>query len=253
MYDWPGPRRRDGLISYEFPLHKDIGREEVENLFSNRRFLKVYEELALLNRSEAGALVLERLPVARQVYGQLLDEFVAQPWFKANAAPDNGSPHGVSWQIYDHKDGSPTLRGARFQVFALVLLAGVLKLETVHGEILDLAEYACGQRQSYSDPKAYQLRTGHPMLCKLSLYNRQILGTALLLTLPSSRSGDPTLPPGVAWVEAHLTKYKAIYTTYDLPVTMRRLRPDFSQGTQTLRYLAALDDATFDAIVARCR
>jgi hypothetical protein len=254
MYTWPGPPPENG-VSVEFPLPKDNGWQVVDQLFSSRRFLKVYEELALLSRSEAGALILERLPVARQVYGKLLDEFVAQPWFKLADGPDTGQFHrGFSGSDSDNEDGTPTLWGTRFEVFALVLLAGELKLETVHGEILDLAEYACGQRQSYSDPKVHYPHNGVLSLTYLSLYNRQILGTALLLTLPSVGSGDPALPPGVTWVEKRLTKYKAVYTTYDLPVTMRWGGvPDFSQGTQTMRYLSPLDDASFDAIVTRCR
>jgi hypothetical protein len=254
MYRWPGPSPyRDNMVTVEFPLPKDVGQEDVENLVSSRRFLKVYEELMLLDRSKSGALVLERLRASRPIYEKLLDEYVAQPWFRDLSAPDK-EPNVIGGsQCSDNKDGSPTLYGTRFEVLALVLLAGVLKLEAAHAEIVELAEYTCRQRQSFSDPKAYNLRVGFRTLWGMSLYNRQILGTALLLTLPSVGSGDPALPPGVTWVEKRLTKYKAVYTTYDLPVTMRGLRPDFSQGTQTMRYLSPLDDASFDAIVTRCR
>jgi hypothetical protein len=255
MYNWPGPVQENEVVVSTFPLPKDTGAEDLGHVFSNRRFLKVHEELALLDRSEAGALILERLRLARQVYEKVLSEFVAKPGFRNVDGPDTGPFHpGFGWSDSDNKDGSPTLRGTRFEVFALVLLAGVLRLETVHGEILDLAEYACGQRQSYSDPKVHYPTAGFFTLAYLSLYNRQILGTALLSTLPSAGLGDSALPPGVTWEEEHLTKYKAVYTTYDFATQlMGGGRPDFSQGTQTIRHLAALDDAAFNAIVARFR
>ena len=85
------------------------------------------------------------------------------------------------------------------------------------------------------------------MLFEASLYNRQILGYALLGVAEKSSEHDAVLAKSKLNVEEKvLASFDAAVTEYDLPVKSGVMKPDRSLGTVNVRYLSPATDTTFD-------
>jgi hypothetical protein len=89
------------------------------------------------------------------------------------------------------------------------------------------------------------------MLVQASLYNRQILASALLATHPNpDATTAQSKSLGLRWsVSRPLTHFDAELTPYDIPSRGFPSMADFSSGTLSVSYLAPLDDTQFDALV----
>ncbi len=174
MYFWPGasPSRSRRLA---FPLLPEEGQEAIATILSNRRFLRVYEELAALPPQEAAAVLNEALPPCLQSHQVALDGYLAGVR-RAKLPPEGELVGGPSFQIGGPSDGRPNPLGERYRLLALVLVAGNLGLEGAHEAVWQVVAEGLAHRQLFYRDDEFHEGFRLAMLTAASLYNRQILG-----------------------------------------------------------------------------
>jgi hypothetical protein len=246
MYLWPG-YRGDRTGEMRMPLAKDAGRLDLEEIMSNRRFLKVMTELAALPKDQAGKMVAREMEEGLPVYEKLLEASIAKLVNGINNAPP-GVAHssGLSMQINNNKDHSPTLKGMRLKVLALVLAAGNLDLTDANDAVRAVATYACAQRDELYKPHDVLSEADRfHILQDATLYNRQILAAGML-----QHSGPKARPGEDRWEGRKLTKYDARTTAYD---TMAGAQGplDYLNGAILVMYPVALTDAEMNTVMRK--
>jgi len=245
---WPGaPLYHNRVFSCIWPLEPEVGLADAQVICSNRRFLKLYEELARLPRAEAAELVNGQLKAALAVYDDLFEAYVGH-W--GPDYPPTREPASPPVQISSNSDGSPTLLGARLQVLSLLLLAGNLELEETAASVLAAAEAACRQRERFYAKDEFSETFRYEMLVRSSLYNRPILGCALVRTAAPRAGQDPIDELGLQMKTEKLTAYDALTTPYDLHARMGAVPIDYSAGVQLVEYLPNVSDEQFQSILA---
>jgi len=65
FYYWPRSRGGGGGGSVTLPLPQTIGQDDIDSIFRNLRFLKVYDELSQIESSRAGKLIIDQIKEAR--------------------------------------------------------------------------------------------------------------------------------------------------------------------------------------------
>lgn len=242
MFYWPG-HGMDGMMVVIMPLRGEIGQHDIESIMSNRRFLKVFQELSSLSKAEASDMVIRELRDTMPVYKGLYEKQVeALIQGRKNAPKGANMSAGLSLQINNNSDHAPTLAGARFKLLSLILLAGNLNLEAARPTIREIAEFACQQRNGLYAP--HEVLTSSDRFCVLcdgTLYNRQIIACGLQ---------QQTASAGDTWQERTLTRFDARATPYDL---LSRgggpIKPDYSKGSIKVAFPQPIDDATVDGLV----
>ncbi len=248
MYYWPGPGSASGYFLEPGPLDKSVGQEDLDRVMSSRRFLKVFGELLALPNEQAEVLLRRELESALAKYKSLFEAYMTEhsDVFDPSVKPTVGP----SFRISDHSDQSPTFLGARIKVLSLVLIAGNLKLEGLQPVTTAVLKQALQQRELFSSRDAVNERAGYGMLCRGSLYNRQILATGLIGTasdVNKENAGIENLE--IVWKSKKLTHYDAAATPYDLLTRVVGVFPvDYSKGELLVQYLGPLTDAEFDKI-----
>jgi hypothetical protein len=248
MFYWPGwPSDAGGVM---FPLTQDIGQEDVERIISNRRFLKVLDELSNLPKERASALVTEQISAALPGYRTMFEEM----WKKVvegrrNVPPGMGATAGPTLQISNNPDHSPTLAGLRLQLLSLVLISGNLQLEAARPAVLSVVEEACRQRDRfYKDTEGNEMDR-FLMLTTGGLYSRQILATGIQGTYkPQTRPASSEQQALIDnWEARRLTHYDAAATPYDLLTRGGGpIPPDYTKGSIEVRFYKAVDEKGFD-------
>ncbi len=249
MYYSPGSPLLYRGFALRFPLPKAAGQADIEAVMSNRRFLKVFHELRTMPQTEAVTLLRRQIEVAFTQYKKSLAKYMAdnRELFKPQVKPSSGpSFHGS-----DNPDKTPTLLGSRFQVLSLLLLAGNLQAEDLRPVIMEVIQEAEEQRRLLCDSSRTNIPIGVVMLLRGSLYNRQILATALAGTATDpDKAGRVLGELGIAWKNRKLTRYDAAATPYDLLTRAGGPFPaDYTKGEVVIRHLDGLSDAKFDRIV----
>jgi hypothetical protein len=244
MFRWPGYRAdRSGAIV--MPLKAEMGQFEIEEIMSNRRFLKVMDGLAALPKGEAAALVKREIQGTLPVYQKMFDAAVDRLMKGRAAAPPGvrmGS--GLAMQINNNPDHSPTLAGARLKLLALVLAAGNLDLAEASAAVREVVTCACGQRDQFYKPYEGLAEADRFFVLKdASLYNRQILVCGIMqrLGMKAAKDRDP-------WEERRLTKFDARTTPYD-GMAGGRGRGDFAHGEIMVAFPRPISDEAFKEIL----
>jgi len=243
MYFSPGAYD-NRFVAVIFPVPKREGGRDLEMAFSNRRFLKLCEDLSALGPEVATQLLNESVPTYLAEYKAVVDEYLRM--LEGRFPPGSGG--GVGFQISGPPDGRPNPLGPRFRVLTLVLAAGNLGLEGAHAAVLEVAEEALRQRARFYREDEFGKGFRFGMLTVAGLYNRQLLGYALLKTHPDPNLAEDVLAAiGKKVVARELTAFDAVRTPYDA-----RLMPgpvDYSKGVLTVEYLPPITDQEFDLIV----
>jgi len=248
MFYWPGDGR-EGAGNVRFPLRETIGQVDINRVLSNRRFLKIQDELSKVSAREATSLVVKQINETLPLYKRLFSE----SWQRVIGTHQTESPAtrqtmGPSLQVSDNPDATPTLAGARLQLLSLIIAAGNLELDQTRFAVINVTSEALAQKRQF-----YIASTGHQadrfsMLRKASLYNRQALATGILLTSRMQEQSDLRLSvdEGKRWRFFELTKYDAAATPYDL-LTRRGgpIKADYSKGVLSVRIHRPLGDAEF--------
>jgi hypothetical protein len=248
----PGPSMDQGM-SDALPLPKDEGRLDLDAIMSNRRFRKVFEELSCMDKDAASEILRRALSAGTEEYLRLYSDKMkelAPPHTEASAGGKRGPVGPPVFVIGGVPEGKAVIAGSRLNVLALVWSCGMLNLTNCKAEVEGVARLALNQRtELYNAPTV-----GFPkrvMLRHASLYNRQIISSALLGV---TTTDDAILRAvGIEWRVCSLTRFNSVVTEYDVPVHMGLSRPDFSQGTLKVRYVAPIDDVQFDKLLRSLR
>ena len=241
---FPGSRFIGSSIKVlSFPPEPDDGKEYPRVIVSSRRFIKVYQELSALSKVKAAQLVSAEVQKTLPEYHSLLQEWLerAKSFSGRDAQPKGGGPLAIT------DDGvHPTLMGMRLKLLSLCLIMGNLELTDSRDTVARLVKEALQQYSEYSNKEKYNVDIAFRNVSDVSLYNRQILVTALVGTIP-----DPQIRQRAEELMARyeiseeLTAYDAQLTTYDFPVTRDGERPDFSRGRVKIRYYQNVPDEVF--------
>ena len=245
FYYWPRSRYAgDGVII--LPLPESEGLVDVDRIFRNMRFIKVYNELSQIDNIKASKLIFDEINETLPLYLRMFSE----SWdrvFKVHENEPSGQRHtiGPSLQVSDDPNGAPTLAGVRYKLLSLVVLAGNLKLESTRPPIARVVSEALAQRNKFYDPNTGFEGDRFSMLIKAGLYNRQVLATGILLTsgMQTTENNNATSIADYHWETKQLALFNAsVSSPYDL------IRSDDSQDSISAKILKPLDDEEFDKI-----
>lgn len=203
LYDADGNIATDSLYQQN--------KIELEKILSSRAFRKSLQDLGKLPKNRASELLASELDTALSRYLELYNVF-----FESQST---GFTRG------ELADGQPVLRGLRYKLFALVLIAGSLELTDVYEKITKIDDFAKGQKINILHIEDRGIRADYSLLA--SLHNNLILGSGLYGT--SSRKGDPKLKPFADRFADHkIVDFSAPGTEYDVMVRhgIQELVPD---------------------------
>lgn len=259
MFNWPAAYAfANTTVSVEIPLSKEGDVRNIKKIMSNRRYRKVFAELSAMPKKQVAELVKTELLKGFEEYKKRLKDTLVE--LELATTPNlvnskiEGKP-GVDWQpilfgcsAVDKPDGSVSFTGLRLKLQALIKIAGDLKFSDVHSIIVDMAEEAVRQRELFYDGTKYWSVDGSTLLQYYSLYNRQILATALVETSADIEKAKKAKDDVKAkYIEETLTSHDAAYTKYDMRFPHKI---DWSKGHINVRHLSPLNDEEFDNILA---
>lgn len=231
-------------------LSDEIEQHSVVRILSNRRVLKLYKELSQMNKDEGAATLNRHLNETFSQYrnAYATDKRINNPIGASKKLEDEGydksrshtSGAPIAYNTVDHND--ITLSGLRHALLSIIWLAGALELEAAHSSIVEIAEEARQQRNRLYGSDRFHSLYKEQVLNHLSIYNRTILGTALLRTSPSK-----TVPQDfrLQLTTISQTTYDAQHTIYE-----RCGRGDFSKGEIRVELFTGITDDTFDKLLA---
>lgn len=239
MYYWPGEEGPSWDFT-DLPMSPDSGGDDIGRVLSNRRFQKLFEEFQHLSPGEASRTISKRIELALEEYSDLYSKEVLEH----PDLFDPDAPGQFGYFISDNADGSPTLAGSRMEIFALLTIAGNLNLDGVKPAYDKVLALALNQREFLYDREHVNLRLAYGAMHGASLYNRIVLSSAYSGIVEHGRNDH------LDWIQRDTTRYNATISNFDT-VTLYNVPPDFSMGSLHFQYVAAIDDAEFDALIRR--
>jgi len=207
-------------------------------------------KLSQLPKEKAADLVSKEIMSALSQYTKLWDEQMEySEYLKLKQYRTPGKPTRAIPVL--RQDGKPTLVSVRLKVLALLLLAGNLQLNGTQPAISKVLEVGIRQRNMFYENPIFDKISVAIMLVEAGLYQRQILGTAVLGTYVDSAKQKEILKQfGCKFKSERLTRYNSAVTRYG-PRHSRDFVPvDYSKGELTVKYLEPLNDSKFDDIVS---
>jgi len=259
-YARPGPGLSNGygLTKEIFPLDGKHGQKDVDAIMSSRRFLKVLHELSNLPKEKASGLIIREIEnsigLYRQLYHNLYEENRLNYTVEKIAEKMRlGEPVMTAPMVLNNGPGGEVvLIGARYKILSLMLLAGQMQLEATRPTLEKIVREAMEQRDFLYQDKNYDEFFKYGLLKFASLYNRQILLTALAGAAPKSKNLTVEFKSlGLESRQKHLTRYNALFTPYDILIPGVGSRPDYRLGEQIVTYSPTLDDDTFNTILEK--
>lgn len=259
LYYWPGPSaskaNSGGIIVEYLPLDKEAGLTDMEAINSNRRFCKCFEQFSTAKRATVSDMI--NMDLARTIadYVKMYDAEMERfaPYYKLDKLEGQSTITGPTFITGNVQDGKIVIAGVRLKILALVWICGAMELTDCKTNIENVARIAAKQRMDL-----YAETTLHPffrseMLKRASLYNCQIIGSGLLGVIANSEMSTSVLKElGLQWQERKLSSYKAALSEFDLPVQSGVMKPDYSLGSLTIKFISPLDDAQFDQLMKKC-
>jgi len=235
------------------PLDVSVGQKDIVAIMGHRRFLKVVDELSLLPRKEAARLVSREITSSLSEYNKLFDSYMKRhaKKFKHNLKRPRGKKRKSPGFLISVRGEKPILLAVRYKVLALVLIAGNLQVHRTQPAVRKVLETAIQQRDMFYNTGLFDEFDAWFMLMDGSLYNRQIVATAVLRTYLSSDKAKQILKDVDCKLKSErLTRYNAAVAPYGLSDFQPESEPiDYSKGELTVKYLEPLNDSKFDDIV----
>lgn len=201
VWDYYGQGRHhysgEGAMVIRLPLDNALEYGVAERLVDSRRVWVVLQDLSKLPKQRAAELVSREILAALPVYQKMFDEEIAK-LIRIRAAQnierEPGKPiSGISFQISNKKDGSPTIVGLRMKLLALCLVAGNLELRQARPAMIELTHAATAQRELIYGEKKLKWDFDRFGVAKdFTLYNRVILATGLAGTAPGGLKSGST-------------------------------------------------------------
>jgi len=251
------PLMSDGASGIEMPLYPEKGCRDIEDIVSNRRFRKALQELSAMPKEQASGLIDSEIAAALRHYVPLFDgnwRVVADGRRKVPAGTPSSA--GPSLQMSNNANGAPTFAGLRLKLFSLALIAANLRLYQSRPAIISLVREAYRERDRMYDRREGQEADRFLMLVQASLYNRQILATALERTAGATSNGRNATEemPSRYWESRGLAAYDA--GPFDARV-MTNGRTSASTGSSgvsvVLIFRRPMGDNEFDALTRTYR
>jgi hypothetical protein len=245
-----------GLVVVQswIPVRKEVGGVDLQVIVSDRRCLKVFEDLGRMDKAAASAMVGRYLSSGIEMYLKLYEAEMRRlaPQFKSEDLKGTGGFSGPTFSIGQVQEGKVVIAGARLNILALVWIAGMLDLSGCKDQVERVAQLAVKQRK-----ELYEDSTLHPffkaqMLERASLYNRQIICSGLLGVAADGDAQESIVKAvGASWQERQLTSFRAGVTEFDSLALSGAVKPDYSRGSLNVKFVSPLDDAGFDAVLER--
>jgi len=261
MFFWPGgpPLQGRGFSGDCIPLPPDIGDDDTKAILSNRRFLKVYAELSNMPADEASALISKGLNLSFEQYLSVYaqdaqinsDRLTVASMEKMRAENPKSGIAGPGWISQTKDESKMSLLGIRFKVLSLLWIAGALELKPTQPIVRKVVSHGIRQRDALYGDTHQSTFYKYEVLKQASLYNRQILTTALFGT--SGRSEDlysQARQVGLERTKIRSTVFDATVTEYDLPVRAYVMQPDYTRGELHIYCCPAMNDETFDKAIS---
>lgn len=257
-YCWPGPggRYTDGTMQPTLPPPPDAGLVQMDFVLSNRRLLKVLEEVCGLPEEEAGVLVYTEIGFALPEYRSLYEAYINQTVRAFD--PDNLNKQtqeptgvGVFFRMTNNEDGSPTILGARLRLFSLLVTAGSAPVTTAAPAVLAVCREALREREYFYASQDMDPLIRSTILQMASLYSRPVLAMALLgACMEPAEAQQLAQALEIKWETRTVTTYDAAATPFEDLTWDGSLPVDYSLGAFPITYPSELNDAQFDAIMA---
>ena len=258
MFTWPGggPRQGRGIEGSLLPLYPAAGGRDLHQIASNRRFLRILQDLSTMDKAAAARLLNDHLARSLELHDSLFSQYTSEirPLFRTDSDYVQPNQHGAipgpGWIGHTVDEKKPVVLGAKYGVLSLVWLAGHVGATESHEMIKGIVEAAVDLRDSlYSDGEVIEYYR-YGVLEGISVYNRQILAFGLTRTSPRASELEQMLrDKDVVEMRLELPHFDALLTPYDFPVTRFWGPPDMSKGILELQYYGPIDDQTFDALV----
>lgn len=244
---WPGVSARE--TSFSVPERSvDADAMDIQVIASNRRFLKLLDDLKCLSQQEASALVSNEIDNALEAYSREYAKVVAKRKAYEATLPDKEKVDiGMSFVVSDVIGKPPTLLGRRYEILSLALLSGNLKLTGCRASVERLAVFAQEQYEDLIDKSKSELSAvaRNDLLRRASLYSRQVLATALVGV------SEKPAPSESKEKTVELTKYDAAFSTADMFVKAGLARADFTKGKILLVHLNNVNDAGLESLMGK--
>ena len=248
MYFWPGGGSVDKAHFLMLPLRPEEGQEDIATILSNRRFLRVYEELAALSPKDASAVLVDAFPRFLKSYREALTYYVEARRKAPPARPGVPYSDSPSFQVSGPPSGKPNPLGERYRLLALTLIAGDLQLEGAHAAVQEVVKQGVADRERFYAEGEFSPGFRQLMLTEASLYNRQILAHALLRTSPDkARVAQVWAALGKEMQTKDVPAFDAERTEADVHFVSGPV--DFSKGVMRVEYLPPLSDEEFNLVV----
>lgn len=225
------------------PLFYDNGPDDIERIMSNRRFLKVLEELGSMPKTQAASIVNEEINKTLPLYLSMFDE-------RIDIHREIGDVR-EGGQMSNNADKSPVFHGLRCKILALVFTAGNLGLDETYPAVLNVARVAITQRKYWYYSDEFRRYDRGLILSKSGLYNRQILATGLFGTSGRQEKGmeDMLETIDIECQERKLTHFDSSASVHDFYAGIWGIPVDYSGGVQIVKFPEPIDDKSFDAIL----
>lgn len=245
---------------YQLPGVLAVGSEteseygDVIRIIGNRRFLKILHELSLLPRSEAGNILNKDIDNTLKKYNTQLDKFLNtySGTFKHNRNTQRIKDKKlIAFITYDPKAKGPILAGLRYKLLTLALIAGNLNLDSMQSSIDKISQTAIDQRNRFSTEELFTKFDGMNLIAETSLYNRRILGIAVLGTFVNSdkERGQVLKSLNLDVKTKQMTPYNSKVTPLDSSHTHNFVPVDFSNGELSVMYFDKLTDLDFERLI----
>jgi hypothetical protein len=237
------------------PLAPTVGERDPHSIASNRRFLRILQDLSAMEKDAAAKLLSEHLGRSMERYQSLFSQYdsALRPRFRADTVKPgrHGGISGPGMITRTQDEKKPVTLGAKYNVLSLVWLAGHVGATQCRDAVKQVVEVAIGQRESlYSDDDVIELYRSE-VLRNLSLYNRQILAFGLIRTSPRATELEQILSDrNVAKIRLELTRFDAPMTPYDHYGFY--VDPGTGGRPLAIECYGAMDDPTFNKVVSEC-
>lgn len=247
MFIWPGMAHEATMLDSSEALPPGHDRFLAKQVLSNRRVHKLVQELRALPESRAEAMLRARLELAFARYMELRDIKDSK-----NIYDTEPNVIGVDLSLSNEPDGAPRLAGAQHEVLSLLLLAGELGLEGLHGDIRSMADSLVRERKDAYARSDETWAEGQRwwFWAQTTLYNRPILQKAIMGTSMSEGEQEAFLREnGDMVMRFDLTHWDAELSPFD-QMARYGIPPDYRKGKYPVSLLTGLTDEQFDSFAA---
>jgi hypothetical protein len=249
-FDFPATASMHNGFELVVPRKPGDEREQDDwiAVLSNRRVVKLLQELGQLPKEHAGELLSGQMKHNLNLYKQLRAERDAA----TSLSSDGQIRPGFIWGPFTatRPGDEPDLLATRLSVTASVFIAGALGLTSASDAVSDVTRLALEQRDycySISDQQEFEQANAVVNMQFVGFYNPSVLATGIVGTgMIDEDTFNEIASPYFHWIEEDVTDWRSPESVYD---AMRdHFALDFSLGRVTVGHAINISDEQFDRI-----